>query len=82
LTHIASDHDIAVGDILQSRDHSQGRRFSATRWTDQHDKFVIGDVEVDAAHRLDVIVALDYLTQRHVGHNHQPFVAPAVKPAM
>jgi hypothetical protein len=29
---------------------------------------VIGDVEIDAAHRLDLVVTLDNLTQRDVSH--------------
>ena len=79
---VASDHDIAVRDILQPCDHPQRGRFSAAGGPDQHDKLMVGNVEIDAAHRLDIVVTLDNLTQRDVSHEYQPFVAPAVRPAM
>ena len=43
---------------------------------------MVGDVEIDAANRLDFVVTLDHLTQRNISHEFQPFVAPAVRPAM
>jgi hypothetical protein len=45
---------------------------------------MVGDVEIDAAHRLDVVVALHNLTQIYFSHEFdpQPLVAPAVRPAM
>ena len=79
---VAADHDVAVGDVLEPRDHPQRGRLAAARRTYQHDELMVGDVEIDAAHRLDLVIALDHLTQRHVSHEHQPFVAPAVSPAM
>ncbi len=79
---VAPDHDVAVGDVLKAGDHPQRGRFSAAGRPDQHDKLMVGDVEIDAAHRLDVVVTLDNLTQGNVSHRYQPFVAPAVRPAM
>ena len=49
---------------------------------DQHDEFLVGDVEIDGAHGLDIIVVLDDLAKRDLRHDTQPFVAPAVSPAM
>jgi hypothetical protein len=69
---IASNHDVAVGDVLQPRDHPQRGRLAAARRPHQHDKLMVGDVEIDAAHRLDLVVALDNLTQRHVSHEINP----------
>ena len=43
---------------------------------------MVGDVEVDALHRLHAaLVFLDDLSQSDLRHI-QPFVAPAVRPAM
>ena len=78
----AADIDVAGGDFLEARDHAQRRRLAAAGRTDQHDEFVIRNVEVDAAHDFDVIEALDHVTQRDFGHVRQPFVAPEVRPAM
>ncbi len=44
----AVDRDLAVGDVLEAGDHAQGRRLAAARRADQHDEFLVGDVEVDA----------------------------------
>ena len=41
-----------------------------------------GDVEIDAAYRFDIVVAFHHLTQSYFSHRRQPFVAPAVRPAM
>ena len=69
---VAADHDVAVGDVLEPRDHPQRGRLAAARRSDQHDELMVGDVEIDAAHRLDVVIALDHLTQRHVSHEFNP----------
>jgi hypothetical protein len=63
------DGDLAVGDVLQPCDHAQRGRLAATGRSDQHDELVILDLEVDAAHRLHIVIALDNLTQRYVGHD-------------
>ena len=65
---VAADHDVAVGDVLQPRDHPQRGRLSAPRWSHQHDKLVVGDIEIDAAHRLNLVVTFDHLTQHNVSH--------------
>ena len=80
--HFAADQNIARGDFLEARDHAQRRAFAAARRADQHDEFVVRNVEIDAAHRFDIVEALGHVAQRDFGHGFQPFVAPAVRPAM
>ena len=65
---VAADQDVAAGDVLQPRDHAQRRRLAAAGWADQHHEFVVGNIEIDAAHGLDFIVALDDLTQSDFRH--------------
>ena len=58
-------------------------RLAAARGPDQHDELLVGDVQVDAAHRRRLVVVLDHL--RSVTWAMQlfyPLVAPAVRPAM
>ena len=68
LTIVAADEDVAAGDVLEARDHAQRRRLAAARRADEHHELVVGDLEVDAAHRLDLIVLLDDLAQRDFRH--------------
>ena len=65
---VAADHDVAAGDVLKPRNHPQRRRFAAAGRADQHDELLVRDIEIDAAHRFDLIVALDDLTQRNIRH--------------
>ena len=85
--HVAVDRDLAAGDLFQPGDHAQGRRLAAARRADQHDELLVGDIEIDRADRLDLVVFLDHLAERDLRHElqsprTQPFVAPAVRPAM
>ena len=82
LTTSPSDPDLAVGDLLEARDHAQRRRLAAARWADQNHELLVGDVEVDAAHRFGVVEVLDDVAERDLRHGAQPLVAPAVRPAM
>jgi hypothetical protein len=59
--HLAVDRDLAGADLLEPGDHPQRRRLAAAGRADQHHEFLVGDVEVDAAHRLGVVEALDHL---------------------
>ena len=79
--HLAVDRDFAGADLLEPGDHAQRRRLAAAGWPDQHHEFLVRDVEIDAAHRLGIVEALDHLAQRDLGHGY-PLVAPAVSPAM
>jgi hypothetical protein len=76
--------DVAAGDILEPRDHAQRRRLAAAGGADQHHELLVGDVEVDAADRFHVAVALDDIPECYACHVNprQPLVAPAVRPAM
>ena len=69
---IAPDHDVAAGDILQACDHPQRRRLAAAGRTHQHHELMVGDIEIDAADRLDLVIALHNLTQRNVSHAFNP----------
>ena len=77
-----TDRDVAGGDLFQPRDHPQRRALAAAGRADQHDEFVVGNVEIDGADGLDIAKFLDDLVQRDFGHSVQPLVAPAVSPAM
>ena len=76
-TSLTTSPPIAISpSVMSSRpgDHAQRRRLAAARRPDQHDELLVGDVEIDAAHRLDLVVALHDLAQRHFGHvSTQPF---------
>ena len=63
------DLDLAVGDLLEPGDHPQRGGLAAARRSDQHDELLVGDVEVDAAHRLGVVEAFHHLAQRDLGHD-------------
>ncbi len=79
---VPADQDLATGNVLESGDHSQCGRLAAAGRAYQNNEFLVGDLEVDAAHRFDLIVLLQNLAQTDIGHADQPFVAPAVSPAM
>jgi hypothetical protein len=66
---VAIDPDLAAADLLQPRDHSQRRRLAATGRPDQHYELMIGDVQIDALHRLDAaFIFLDDLADRDFSH--------------
>ena len=67
--HLAVDRDLARADLLEPGDHPQRRRFAAAGRAHQHHEFLVRDVEVDAAHRLGVVEALDHLAERDLGHD-------------
>jgi hypothetical protein len=43
-----ADEDLAAGRLFQARDHAQGGRFAAAGRPDEHEKFTVADVEVQA----------------------------------
>ena len=47
---LAVDVQLAAGDLLQACDHAQGRGLAAAGRADQHDEFLVGDIQVE---RLD-----------------------------
>ena len=70
---LAADINGAGGDFLEARDHAQRRALAATRGADQNDEFIVGNIEIDAAHRFDVVEALGHVTQRDFGHGSSAF---------
>jgi hypothetical protein len=66
---LSGDQDLTAGDFLQARDHAQSRGLAAARGADQHDELLVGDVEVDAFHRLyAAVIFLDDSTARDFSH--------------
>ena len=56
---IATDHDFAAGDVFKAGDHAQRRGFAAARRSDKNHEFVVGNIQIDTANSLDLIVALN-----------------------
>src|SRR5690349_9159657 len=69
--------EIPAGDLLQSRDHAQDRRFAAAGGADEDEKFVIADMQVQVLdHRRLAAVALVYLLEANFCHcPPSPFVS-------
>jgi hypothetical protein len=65
---VATDRDVAAGDLLEAGDHAKRRALAAARRPDQHDELLVRDVEVDTAHRQHLVILLDDLTQRYLSH--------------
>ena len=66
--HLAVDHDLAVGDVLEAGDHAQGGRLAAAGRPDQHHEFLVGDVEIDAAHGLGLVEPLHHIAEQDLRH--------------
>src|SRR5262249_15182132 len=62
--YFTADENVAARDFFEAGDHPQGRALAAARRTDQHQEFLLRDLETDIPHHLDLVVALD-----HVAHN-------------
>ena len=71
----AADRDFALRDFLKSGNHPQCRAFSAARGADQHDKLMIGNIEIDIADRDDIVVALAHVPQCNFRHPRYPALA-------
>ncbi len=63
-----ADGDGAVGDLLEPRDHPQGRRLAAARRPDEDHELVVLDLEVQALDDGDVAVALGDLLEDDLSH--------------
>ena len=63
-----ADGDLAGGDLLEPGDHSQGGRLAAPGWADQHDEFLVSDVEVHVLDGMDLVVLLVQVLHHHLGH--------------
>ena len=53
---LAVDVELTLRDFFQTCDHTQRRRFAAAGRTDEDDKFLVGNVEVEFLHRNDALV--------------------------
>jgi hypothetical protein len=77
---LRTDANLAGGDLLEPGDHPQGGGLAATGRTNQHQEFVIADLEVEVLHRVKtVVVFLVQRADRNTRHS-QPFTDP-VSPA-
>ncbi len=80
---LAANHDIATGNILQPRDHSEKRGFSAAGRADKNDEFPVFHLKVGAMDHLQRTVSLDHVFERKFRHAASPYLtAPAEMPAM
>src|SRR5262249_12015097 len=70
--HGPVDEDLALGRVLEARDHAQRCALTASRGADQHDEVFIWNVEIDAAHRFHFVEALNELAQDDVSHDRYP----------
>src|SRR5262249_46278033 len=76
---IAADQDVPVGDVLETRDHAQRRRYAAARPAYQNHELMVRDIKNDATYRLDHVIALDDLAQLDFRHG---FLARALNPSL
>ncbi len=53
---LAVQQQLALGDILQTSHHAQGRGFAAARRADQHDQLAVLDIQVEVKDRLNTVV--------------------------
>jgi hypothetical protein len=60
VAELVADVQLALGDILKTRDHTQGSGLTATRGTDQNDKFLIFDLEVKVGYG-DYAAVIDFV---------------------
>ena len=67
---LAVDVQLAVGDLLESGDHAQRRGLAAAGGADQHDEFLVGDIQVERLDSDNALVGdleIDFLLLRFVG---------------
>ncbi len=64
----AVDCDRAGGHVLEAGDHPQQGRLPATRWTDEHEEFLVQDLEAQRMQDLDSTERLGYFGERHRRH--------------
>ena len=72
---IVVDGDLAGGDVFQARDHAEQSRLSTSRRSDEHDQFLVRDLDVDAVDHLDGTEGLVDVFDFDAGHG--PPLCPA-----
>jgi hypothetical protein len=68
--HPVADQDVARADRLEPGDHAERRRLAAARRADQHDEFLVADLEIDVLHGVHhVAVALVQIPDDDLCHD-------------
>ena len=78
-----ADREVAVGDVLEAHDHAQQGGLAAAGGAHEDHELAVGDVQVDALHRVEaVVVGLVDVVQGDGGHRWGSFrsVVPGLSP--
>src|ERR1700735_3455977 len=62
------DQDFAAGNVFQSGQHAQRRRFAAAGGSDKHDELTVTDHQVDRVNHLERAIALDEISEFDGSH--------------
>jgi hypothetical protein len=73
LTLLAVDQDIAVGRVLEPRDHPHRRGLAAARGAEQHQELAIGDRQVEIVDADEAAPALAHIAQLDFGQTFPPW---------
>ncbi len=68
IDHPVTDDDLATADLFQPCHHTQNRRFAAPGRTDQHDEFIILNLQVDAVDHFHGTIPFDHFLQLNIRH--------------
>ena len=67
--HRVVDHQLSLADVLEPREHSQGRGLAAARRTDQDHELPVPDLQIQGVNSLEAIVIdLRDAVERHARH--------------
>ena len=67
------DAQLALGDLLQAGHHTKGGGLTAAGGSNQNDKLLVGDLQVEIAHRGDVsVIDLEDVLKAHSRHGLRP----------
>ena len=76
-----ADPDLAVRDLLETRDHAQRGRLSAAGRADEHDELAVVDIEVEVGDgTVAVTVGLGHVVEGDCGHGE--LLTPLPRPRM
>ena len=65
---LVADAQLALGDLLEPRDHPQAGRLPAPRRPDEHHELAVTDLEVEVRHGDHLAVSLEHVIERHGRH--------------
>ena len=74
--HPVADPELPRRDVLEPGDHPQQGGLATTGRADQHDKFAVGYVDINAMHHLLRPVSLAQRADRHLSHPASPVRSP------